>query len=144
MVGGRPWPRVKQYYGYLLKLLVTFGMIIMRIHESFLCYNIYMTTNDLINMIRANYKNLDSLAQIATAVECMQEELADLARRKKLTYDLDAIFTHKVKVFLVGGDVDYIRCVSLEDAKVARRKRIAQGGVVLALVGTSEEMAMLK
>ena len=102
-----------------------------------------MTTNDLINMIRANYKNLDSLAQIATAVECMQEELADLAGRKKLTNDLDAIFTHKVKVFLVGGDVDYIRCVSLEDAKVARRKRVAQGGVVLALVGTSEEMAML-
>ena len=94
-----------------------------------------MTTNDLINMIRANYKNSDSLAQIASAVECMQEELSQR--------DPDEIFTHEVKTYLVGGGVEYIKCVSLEDAKVARRKRVAQGGVVLALVGTREKIAML-
>jgi len=94
-----------------------------------------MTTNDLINMIRANYKNSDSLAQIASAVECMQEELSQ--------HDPDEIFTHEVKTYLIGGGVEHIKCVSLEDAKVARRKRVAQGGVVLALVGTREKIAML-
>jgi len=36
---GRPWPRVKYYYDYLLKLLVTFGMKIAYVHARFLCYN---------------------------------------------------------------------------------------------------------
>ncbi len=35
-----------------------------------------MTTNDLISLIRENHMNADCLAQIASAVECMQEELA--------------------------------------------------------------------
>jgi len=38
-----------------------------------------MTTNELIDLIRANHMNADCLAQIAQAVECMQEELAEQA-----------------------------------------------------------------
>jgi hypothetical protein len=97
-----------------------------------------MTTNDVINMIRANYNNLDSLAQIASAVECMQEKIMD-----EMTYPQsqhDAIFTHKVKVFRIGGGVEYIKCVSEEDAKVARKQRVAQGGVNCILIGTCKQI----
>jgi hypothetical protein len=37
-----------------------------------------MTTNDLISLIRNNHMNADCLAQIASAVECMREELAEV------------------------------------------------------------------
>ena len=38
-----------------------------------------MTTNELIDLIRENHMNADCLAQIASAVESMQDELADAA-----------------------------------------------------------------
>ena len=43
---------------------------------SVFCYAFpCMTTNELIELIRANHMNADCLAQIASAVECMQDEL---------------------------------------------------------------------
>lgn len=36
-----------------------------------------MDIHQLINFIRENHLNADALAQLASAVECMQEELAD-------------------------------------------------------------------
>ena len=44
---------------------------------AFVCYDVPMTTNELIELIRANHNNLDDLAQIASAVEAMQEALHD-------------------------------------------------------------------
>jgi len=42
-----------------------------------------MTTNDLITLIIKNHMNADSLAQIAEAVECLQEQLADVAAARE-------------------------------------------------------------
>jgi hypothetical protein len=96
-----------------------------------------MNTNDLISLIIKNHCNADSLAQIASAVECLQEQLADVAVAKALMKE------YIVKVFRMGGGVEYIKCLDLEDAKVTRKERIAQGGVKLALIATSEEIAEL-
>jgi hypothetical protein len=38
-----------------------------------------MTTNDLIALILKDHYNADSLAQLATAIECLQEQMADVA-----------------------------------------------------------------
>jgi len=103
---------------------------------AFFRYNYRMTTNDIINIIRNAHLNADCLAQIASAVECMRESVAPEA-------DADRIFTHRVKVFCNGGGVEYIKCVSHQDAQVARSKRITKGGVKLALIGTSADMAEL-
>jgi hypothetical protein len=51
--------------------------------------------------------------------------------------------SHTVKVFRTEGGVEYIPCISMEDAKVARKERIAQGGVVCALVGTVEDFVKI-
>ena len=53
---------------------------------SVFCYAFPMTTNDLINLIRENHMNADCLAQIASAVECMQEEL-ELDGREQERHD---------------------------------------------------------
>jgi hypothetical protein len=42
-----------------------------------------MTTNDLITLIIKNHMDADSLAQIASAVECLQEQLADVAAARE-------------------------------------------------------------
>lgn len=97
-----------------------------------------MTTNDLISLIIKNHMNADCLAQIASAVECLQEQLADVEAVR------ESVLTHRVKVYPTdGGKVEYIKCVSLEDAEFVRRRRIQEGGVKLALIGTREEMAEL-
>jgi len=42
-----------------------------------------MTTNDLIALILKDHYNADSLAQIAMAVECLQEQMADVAAARE-------------------------------------------------------------
>jgi len=42
-----------------------------------------MTTNELINLILKDHYNADCLAQIAMAVECMQEQIADVAAARE-------------------------------------------------------------
>lgn len=56
---------------------------------------------------------------------------------------MDTHISHLVKVFRIGGGIDYIRCVSEEDAKIARKERVKQGDVKCALIGTCEEINSL-
>jgi len=98
-----------------------------------------VNTNDLISLIIKNHCNADSLAQIASAVECLQEQLADMAAAKELMEQ----HTHVVKIFCKGGIIERIRCASMEEAQVARKERVAKGGVNCAIVGTCEQIAEL-
>ena len=58
-----------------------------------------MNTNDLISLIIKNHCNADSLAQIASAVECLQEQLADVAAAKALMIATSEEITELSKTF---------------------------------------------
>jgi hypothetical protein len=102
-----------------------------------------MTTNDLISLIIKNHMNADCLAQIANAVECLQEQLIAVEEAREQIRKADQMFTYRVKVFRTDGGVDYIKCVSYEDAQVARALRFKEGGVKCAVIGTREDMVEL-
>lgn len=68
-----------------------------------------MTTNDLIALILKDHYNADSLAQLATAIECLQEQMADVATaREKMLAEEDAAWEAEAAADHQGGEDRYL------------------------------------
>jgi hypothetical protein len=98
-----------------VKFLVTVGMKIESCQTIVFCYAFPMTTNDLITLITEEHNNADSLAQLAMAIECLQEATERMQNQKSFHSELNEVVTkirdkHDGYAYVAGSLIGAIRC----------------------------------